>query len=276
MDLEQQLSRVDLNLLVSLQVLLAEENVSRAADRLFLSQSAMSRTLQRLRDLFDDPLFVRHAKGITPTPKAQQLAEKLNVLLPNIAEVLHAQAFEPQQSEAAFNIAVPALLSESILLPLIEQLASQAPHMCINEIPIDNAPWKQLAEGKLDFAVHIDVPDDDDFVATPITSIAPFIYAHQSHPLAGQEKVSLTDCLAWPFVEMLVTGNQGVTQNLPLKQLFSQTKQQPKVIARSKQLNTLLTAVASRNALIVASNLLQSKHVPLRPIYQFDLPQKIL
>ncbi len=71
--LEQKLARIDLNLLISLSVLLKEKNVSRAAERLYLSQSAMSRTLQRLRDLFEDPLFHRTSSGIIPTEKAQAI-----------------------------------------------------------------------------------------------------------------------------------------------------------------------------------------------------------
>ncbi|MDG2393409.1 MAG: LysR family transcriptional regulator, partial [Thalassotalea sp.] len=72
---EQKLSRIDLNLLIALSVLLKEQNVSRAAELLFLSQSAMSRTLQRLREVFDDQLFIRASKGITPTVKALEIAK---------------------------------------------------------------------------------------------------------------------------------------------------------------------------------------------------------
>ena len=79
--LEQKLARVDLNLLVSLSVLLKEKNVSRAAERLYLSQSAMSRTLQRLRELFDDPLFHRTASGIIPTEKAHSIEALLLSLI---------------------------------------------------------------------------------------------------------------------------------------------------------------------------------------------------
>jgi DNA-binding transcriptional LysR family regulator len=66
----EQLARIDLNLLIILQVLLEERNGSRAARRLHLSQSAVSKALGRLRETFDDPLFVRSAYGMDPTPRA--------------------------------------------------------------------------------------------------------------------------------------------------------------------------------------------------------------
>jgi DNA-binding transcriptional LysR family regulator len=79
--LEQELSRIDLNLLVSLSVLIKEKNVSRAAEKLFLSQPAMSRILGRLRELFDDPLFYRESNGLQPTAKTLELEEQLDAIL---------------------------------------------------------------------------------------------------------------------------------------------------------------------------------------------------
>ena len=65
------LGRLDLNLLVALEALLEERSVSKAAERLYITQSAMSKTLGRLRDLFDDQLFVRRGSGMVPTPRAE-------------------------------------------------------------------------------------------------------------------------------------------------------------------------------------------------------------
>ena len=77
----EQLGRIDLNLLIILQVLLEERNGSRAARRLHLSQSAVSKALGRLRETFDDPLFVRSAYGLDPTPRALDLQLQLQPIL---------------------------------------------------------------------------------------------------------------------------------------------------------------------------------------------------
>ena len=72
------LGRLDLNLLVALEAMLEERSVSRAAERLFITQSAMSKTLGRLRELFNDPLFVRKGAAMMPTPRAEQLEASLS------------------------------------------------------------------------------------------------------------------------------------------------------------------------------------------------------
>ena len=79
-----QLARVDLNLLVALQVLLEERSVSRAAQRLNVTQPAMSKTLGRLRETFEDPLFARSKRGIQPTPRAEALGAELQNILSDI------------------------------------------------------------------------------------------------------------------------------------------------------------------------------------------------
>jgi DNA-binding transcriptional LysR family regulator len=83
-----QLRRADLNLLVVFTVLAEERNVSRAAARLFLSQPAVSRALQRLRDMFHDDLLVRTAAGFEPTLQGQCLIEELEVMLPRLDRLL--------------------------------------------------------------------------------------------------------------------------------------------------------------------------------------------
>jgi DNA-binding transcriptional LysR family regulator len=86
--LSRKLIRTDLNLLVALQILLEERNVTRAAERLSVSQPALSKTLQKLRDSFEDELFTRTAHGLVPTPRAEALAKELPALLEKVEQVL--------------------------------------------------------------------------------------------------------------------------------------------------------------------------------------------
>ena len=86
----EQLGRIDLNLLIILQVLLEERNGSRAARRLHLSQSAVSKALGRLRETFDDPLFVRSAYGLEPTARALSLQQQLQPILLSLDNLLRA------------------------------------------------------------------------------------------------------------------------------------------------------------------------------------------
>ena len=86
-----QINNVDLNLLKSLGALLVEKHVGRAAERMNITQSAMSHTLSRLRDAFDDPLFIRTSKGLEPTSRALELVEPLDAVLGSIQALIKPQ-----------------------------------------------------------------------------------------------------------------------------------------------------------------------------------------
>ena len=104
--LETNIANVDLNLLVALDALLREQNVSRAARAVGLSQPAMSRALGRLRDLFDDPLLVRAGHGMMPTPRAVGLVEPLASALHAIRRTLEPdEPFDPATTRRSFRLA---------------------------------------------------------------------------------------------------------------------------------------------------------------------------
>src|ERR1700678_3860045 len=97
-----QLRQADLNLLVVFAVLAEELNVSRAAERLLLSQPAVSRALQRLRDMFHDDLLIRSSSGYEPTPKGQRLLHELEASLPRLDRLLSGGDFDPTTEETSF------------------------------------------------------------------------------------------------------------------------------------------------------------------------------
>src|SRR4030088_1386331 len=98
-----QLRQADLNLLVVVPVLADERNVSRAAKRLLLSQPAVSRALQRLRDMFHDDLLIRTSSGYQPTPKGQRLLQELEISLPRLDRLLSGGEFNPAEGEGSFR-----------------------------------------------------------------------------------------------------------------------------------------------------------------------------
>ncbi|MCB9795898.1 MAG: LysR family transcriptional regulator [Alphaproteobacteria bacterium] len=124
----EHLYSVDLSLLVVLVVLLEERSVTRAARRLGRSQPAVSRALQRLRALLDDPLFVRDGVGLEPTPRALALLEPLGRALQSLdRQVLSPPAFDPATDERELRIAV-ADFAEGMFLPMpLAELSRQAP-----------------------------------------------------------------------------------------------------------------------------------------------------
>lgn len=142
---------VDLNLLVVLQRLLETGSVTAAAERLRLSQPAVSRSLGRLREAFGDALFVRTPEGLRPTPRAEQLRLELGGLLSRVDALLAGPgAFAPAASTRAFAVAT-ADYGAAVLLPrLLRDLAAQAPGVRVRVQPVGR-PWEAaLADGEWD------------------------------------------------------------------------------------------------------------------------------
>ena len=118
----------DFNLLVTLNVLLAEGNVARAAQRLHLSPSAMSRSLARLRETTGDPLLVRAGRGLVPTPRAVQLREQVGPLVESAGGVLRpAEQLELTQVDRTFTLRVSDGFTENFGPVLVARVSEQAP-----------------------------------------------------------------------------------------------------------------------------------------------------
>src|SRR5882672_9695476 len=125
---ERNLRSVDLNLLVAFDALMGERHVTRAAARNGLSQPAVSKALNRLRGLFDDPLFVRRDRGMEPTARALELAGPIHGALADISRTLTLPAaFEPATVKATVKIATIDLYHTKLLPSLVRQLRQQAP-----------------------------------------------------------------------------------------------------------------------------------------------------
>lgn len=151
------LRTLDLNLLVVFDALMREGGVSRTADRIGLSQPAVSHALQRLRTYFHDPLFVRSSSGMRPTEKALELAPTVRDALTRIESVLdHGQAFEPARASRTFTIGMSDY-SGLILLPgLLRAFHEQAPGSVLHVRAINRVTGPiQLDKAEIDLAIGI-------------------------------------------------------------------------------------------------------------------------
>ena len=154
------LSRVDLNLLVLFEAVLAEQHVARAAGRLNLSPSAVSHGLARLRRLFNDPLFLRTPKGVVATERGLAMAQPIADILQNARKlVANAEPFDPATSTRRFVIGTPNGGSAEVVLALFKQLRAAAPGIDLGfvSIPRTQLGWDQafarLDDRKVDVAI---------------------------------------------------------------------------------------------------------------------------
>lgn len=148
-----QLRQADLNLLVVFAVLAEERNVSRAAERLLLSQPAVSRALQRLRDMFHDDLFIRGAAGYELTPQGQRLLGELEVMLPKLDRLLSGRSFDPETEAANFRIAATDSAT-AVLAPIFcRTILPKAEKVRIDFVPWHPTIYEQLAHGSVDLVL---------------------------------------------------------------------------------------------------------------------------
>jgi len=152
--------RIDLNLLVTFMVLMQERSVSRAAERLFLGQPAVSAALARLRRLLDDELLVRTAQGMVPTPKALEIAAALEPAIDTIQRVLfRPAAFDPATDERSFRIAMPDWIEARLMPELLARLAAEAPKVRISTHPVLVQEASQmLADDRIDLGISVFPP----------------------------------------------------------------------------------------------------------------------
>jgi len=148
------LHRVDLNLLVALDALTRERSVTKAAERAGVTQSAMSHTLRRLRELFGDPLLVRGRGGMVLTPRAEALAVPLRSGLVSLARTLaEPQPFAPEQASRTFRIVSPDLFDALVLPTLFQRLGQQAPSIDLAVVPMPKRLTDSLETGDVDLAI---------------------------------------------------------------------------------------------------------------------------
>ncbi|WP_220720472.1 LysR family transcriptional regulator [Agarivorans litoreus] len=147
--------KVDLNLLVYLNVLLEERNVSRAASKLALTQPTMSNALKRLRELFDDPLLVRTAEGMTPTEKATKLKPEIVSLLSMAEKITQPDKdFSPEQSSVTFRIMCNDYIEATLLAPFIQSVLSSAPKINFDIYAPGDIRLGDMEKGQIDLAIN--------------------------------------------------------------------------------------------------------------------------
>jgi DNA-binding transcriptional LysR family regulator len=150
-----ELMRVDLNLLVALDALLVERNVTRAAARMSVGQSAMSASLARLRRIFDDAILVREGRGLVMTPFAESIVEPLREALAQVERVVNGRpTFDPATERRTFSIIATDYISLVFLHPLLARLAREAPQVELRFFPVAADAADRLQRNEVDLLIH--------------------------------------------------------------------------------------------------------------------------
>ncbi len=189
------LAGLNLNSLVALDALLTERNVTRAAQRVGISQPAMSQTLARLRALFDDPLLVRRGRNLTLTPRAHSMLVPLsNALLSVERAVQLGMGFEPETSTRVFRIALADLSVTMVFPRLLQAVAARAPGVRLQAQPLSIPRLAdRLASGQTDLAVSFYLAAADGLEREMIAADGYVCLVREGHPLVERGRVELHD-----------------------------------------------------------------------------------
>lgn len=201
------LNRVDLNLLVVFAAIAQTRSVTLAAEKLSLSQPAVSHALNRLRQMMDDPLFIRGKDGFTLTARAESLVTPIFDLLANAENLLEPPKFDPATTDKTFHICVSDYSMATVIPHLVRRFRKEAPLARIELYSASETFVDRLEKGEFDLAFW---PSNITPKSLPLQSQELFRerfigILHQSHPLAEAAKdgsLSLDDYLAYPHIQM--------------------------------------------------------------------------
>lgn len=181
------ISSVDLRLLVVFDAVMTERNVSRAAQRIGLSQPAVSNALKRLRFLLQDQLFIRTSNGVRPTPYALRLASPIGTSLRQIQSAVAPSKFLPQDAAWSFRMAFSEHTSVLILPRLLAHLARVAPNVKLSVQPKrNNLLLGKLDAGEIDMAIGVIPPLPKRIAQYTLFEDQYVCLMRHDHPLAGK------------------------------------------------------------------------------------------
>lgn len=201
------IKRIDLNLLIVLDALLDERNVTRAAARLGYTQPTISGMLLRLRDLFGDPLFVRAQRGLLATPRAQALAVPLKQLLSDSRRLVTRDVFDPARAQATFTISANDYMQHAVLVPFIKVLRREAAQIKLAIVPpVLEGLGDALARGQVDMAITIPEFAPSELPSRLLYRDRYVVAVRPQHPLARRGALTFESFCNYDHVLVSPTG----------------------------------------------------------------------
>jgi DNA-binding transcriptional LysR family regulator len=197
------LAAIDLNLLVVFDAIMRERSVTRAGQRLGLSQPAMSHALTRLRHMLKDELFVRSPNGMEPTPRAELLATPIRIALDGLQQSLEPVQFEPEKATATFRIAVDNYAAVVLVAPIAAQVAKVAPGVTLVFRPSGTLNLPELLDrSELQLAIGPPGIQGERFSVRRLLQDQFVVVHREGHPAAKAREFSTEQLATQPQLEI--------------------------------------------------------------------------
>jgi len=175
---------IDFNLFVVLEAIFVEGSVTRAADKLNLSQPAISHALARLRELFGDPLFVRRGNSMVPTPLTRNNIDAIRAALRNLeSTLLETRQFDPARANNRLTLCIPSSMEEALLPRLVSRIAAAAPHIdLVTNRSERHRLESRLEAGVFDVAIDVLLQHSEDVLHQRVLRERLVVLARRDHP----------------------------------------------------------------------------------------------
>jgi DNA-binding transcriptional LysR family regulator len=196
------LGALDLNLLVVFDAVMQERSVTRAGNRLGLSQPAMSHALTRLRHMLKDDLFIRSPSGMVPTPRAEDLGLPVRQALDALMQSLEPTRFEPSKATRHFQIAVDNYAAVVLVGPLVAHITKAAPGVTMEFYPSGRLQLADtLDRGEIDLVIGPFAELGERFSRQPLLEDDFVVILRENHPAAGAGELSIKKFAAIPHLD---------------------------------------------------------------------------
>lgn len=254
------LQKIDLNLFIVFDVIYRERNLTKAAESLHITQPAVSNSLNRLRQAFNDKLFIRQSGNMVPTPLAENIVDRVRAALSQLeSSVTEHDNFDPLSSVKKFSFAMNDT-SESYLLPLLmAHLETYAPHISIESFAIPRHEIaREFAAGELDFALDVPLINEPHLKNVPLLADRFVCVARHQHPALQGNTLSMDAYLSLPHIHIssrrkgqgpidIQLNKLGLQRNIQLRVQHSRAA--PPIAARTNLLLTIPKTLAKEHDL---------------------------
>ncbi len=265
------LRRIDLNLLVVFDAVAATRSVTAAADRLALSQPAVSHALGRLRHALGDTLFVRGRKGLTLTPRAADLVGPVREVLDAIGRAVAPPRFNPGETQQTFRLGATEYAALTVVPALARALHAAAPQALFELQHLDERMVERLESGALDLVFWATDPPAPPLVTAELFRETHIGVVDPRHPLAGRAQrgaVTLDDYLAFPHVRM----SYGLATPNPVDDALGALRRERRVAVVTASFQSALASLVGTNLIATVPARVVSCFEPVMPLLRFQLP----
>ncbi|MBR7887551.1 LysR family transcriptional regulator [Marinomonas sp. A79] len=203
--------KLDIKLLVAFVTIMEEGSVSRAAERLRVTQPALSKSLQRLRDIFKDSLFTRQAYGLSPTARASELHDMIQPILSSLSDLMSPNTLDLKNLSRRFKLRVDEGDLENFIEPLLASLQYQAPGIKLSITSWGDSQLDEMVSGNVDLGIMRIDETPSNIRSKLIGYMEACIVLSEAHPLFHQDEVTVSELLSNKVVTHHLRSNRNTS-----------------------------------------------------------------